>query len=198
MDILSELSGPSSVIVQSDIGPQGRRSSVIMLSSGDPNIPGNIQGFVQPLEYDMAIDTNPNSLTYLFLFYYENVVLDPVLGIQQLVWVPKLRLIPNSVSKNIDTTFVNGIAFVNLQLPVPPGFQGDVQNSLFLQHSVANRIDITTDVQNPISSFFAVTGLNVVNGVAIIDIAFSAIEYNSGFWVPLQGEKTVHLVITVV
>lgn len=198
MDNLSELSGPTSVVVETDIGPQGRRSSLILLSRGDPNVPGNLQTLVPPLQHDMAIDTDPNSLTYLFLFYYELVTINPQLGIQQLAWVPKLRLIPSSVSKNVDTTFVNGIASANLQLPIPPGFQGDIQSSLFVQHSIANKISVTTQLQNPLSTFFAVTGLAVVNGVASIDFLFSAIEYNSGFWVPLQGEKTIHLVITVV
>lgn len=146
----------------------------------------------------MAIDTDPASLTYLFLFYYELVTLDPILGIKQLIWVPKLRLIPNSISKNVDTTFVNGIAQVNLQLPIPPGFQGDVQSSLFLQYSIANKISLTTDLQNPVSGFFGLAGVSVVNGIANLDIIFSMLEYNSGFWLPLQGEKTVHLVITVV
>lgn len=198
MDTLSELSGPTSVVIETDIGPQGRRSSFVLLSKGNPNVPGNIQDPIPPLEYDLAIDTDPNSLTYLFLFYYELTVVDPVLGIQQLVWVPKLRLIPNSVSKNVDTVFVNGLAAVTLQLPIPPGFQGDLQSSLFIQHNIANKIDVTTSLQNPLSATFAVTGLNVVSGVAIIDMVFSAIEYNSGFWVPIQGEKTIHLAITVV
>ena len=198
MDTLSQLSGPTSVVIESDIGQQGRRASSILLSSGDPNVPGNLQQFVSPLEYDMAIDTDPASLTYLFLFYYELVTLDPILGIKQLIWVPKLRLIPNSISKNVDTTFVNGIAQVNLQLPIPPGFQGDVQSSLFLQYSIANKISLTTDLQNPVSGFFGLAGVSVVNGIANLDIIFSMLEYNSGFWLPLQGEKTVHLVITVV
>ena len=198
MDTLSELSGPSSVVVQSGIGQQGRRSSTILLSNGEPNTPGNLQSLVTPLEYDLAIDIEPSSPTYLFLFYYELITLDQILGIQQLIWMPKLRLIPNAVSKNADTIFVNGLGVVNLQLPIPPGFQGDIAESLFVQQNVANKIDVTTDVQNPVSSLFAVTGLSVVNGVANLQLTLSAIEYNSGSWVPLQGEKTVHLVITVV
>ena len=198
MDTLSELSGPSSVVVESDIGIEGRRSSTILLSSGDPNVPGNLQSLIPPLQYDLAIDTDPASLTYLFLFYYELVTIDPILGIQQLVWMPKLRLIPNSVSKNADTTFTAGVGVVNLQLPIPPGFQGDISDSLFIQHDIANRIALSTALQNPISSFFAVTGLSVVGGIANLQLTFFAIEYNSGIWIPLQGEKTVHLVITVV
>ena len=61
-----------------------------------------------------------------------------------------------------------------------------------------NDVGVSTDIQNPISSFFAITGSSIVNNVASIDLAFSAVEFNQGFWVPVQGQKTIHLVITVV
>jgi len=198
MDALSELSGPTSVVVESDIGQPGRRSSTIFLSKGSPNIPGNLQGIDLPLEYDLAIDIDPESASYLFLHYYEKITIDPTLGIEQLVWVPKLRLIPNSISKNEDTTFTNGVAIINLQLPIPPGFQGDIQDSLFIQHNVANRISESTSVQDPISSFFAVTALSISGGAANMQLTISAMQYSSDIWIPLQGQKTVHLVITVV
>ena len=188
MDTLSELSGPSSVVVESDIGKPGIRGNIIHLSDGDPNVSGNIEAEV--IQYDLAINIKPGDSGYLFLYYYENNA-----------WYPKLRLIPNSLSKNQNVSFVNGQTTASITAAVPPNVVIDPlspQDSINLEYNIANRIDLTTNVQNPISSFYAITGLNVTNGFATIDFLFNAVELNSGSWVPLQGEKTLHLVITVV
>lgn len=193
MDNLSELSGPSSVLVQTDIGQPGERGNIIHLSQGDPNVPGNIDQ--DPIQYDLAINVDTQDAGYLFLYYYDQV------APQTLAWVPKFRLIPNALSKNENVTFVNGQATVSITAPVPPNVAIDPlapQDSIDLQYNIGNRIDLSTAVQNPMSSFFYINSLTVNNGFATIEFVFNAIELNSGVWVPVVGEKTMHLVITVV
>lgn len=196
MDTLSELSGPSAVVVEADIGKPGIRGNIIHLSDGDPNVPGNINADI--IRYDIAINIKTEDPGYLFLYYYDQVEGAPA---GTLAWIPQFRLIPNSLSKNQDVTFVNGQATASITAAIPPNVSIDPlspQDSISLEHNIVNRIDLSTSVQNPISSFYAITGLNVVNGFATIDLLFNAVELNSGSWLPVQGEKTLHLVITVV
>lgn len=201
MTDLSEFYGPSSVKVFTDKGNTGVRANNIFVSSGEPNT--NLTGdFV---EGDMAIDIDASSTTYLFVYRYETRI---VSGSSITAWYINLidgsaqsvlRLIPNSTSKNIDATFVGGQATITVQSPIPPNFNGgDIENSIDIQYNIANDLDITTSVQNPLSSFFAITNSSVSNGIATLEIFFSAVEYDQGVWAPLAGEKTIYLVITVV
>lgn len=200
MNNLSELSGPASVLVQTDIGQPGIRGNIIHLSDGDPNTPGNLEQ--DPIQYDLAINIDTQDTGYLFLYYYDEVVVShgPP-EVKALAWVPKFRLVPNSLSKNENVTFVNGQATASITAPVPPNVSIDTnspEDSIDLQYNIVNRIDLSTSVQNPISSFFYIDSLTVNNGFATIQFVFNAIELNSGSWVPVVGEKTMHLVITVV
>ena len=196
MSDLAELGGPSSIVVEADIGQPGVRGNRIFLSEGDPNVPGNVEG--TPIQYDLGINVDTSDAGYLFLYYYDQVEGAPP---GTLAWIPKFRLIPNSLSKNEDVVFVNGQATASITAPVPPNVSIDPNSpadSIDLQYNIVNRIDLTTTVQNPLSSFFFINSLSVNNGLATIEFVFNAIEFNSGIWVPVQGEKTMHLVITVV
>jgi len=198
----SEFYGPNSIFVVVDKGASGVRGNNIFVSQGEPN--SNLSGdFV---EGDLAIDISTSSPTYLFVYRYETRIINsfPITA-----WYLNLidgsaqsivRLIPNSASRNANTTFVQGQAVVTVQIAIPAAFSngGSLTESLDIQYSIVNDTDISTDAQNPISSFFAVTNSSVVNNVATLELAFSAIELNSGSWIPLQGQKTIHLVITVV
>lgn len=188
MDTLNNLSGPSSVIVEADIGKPGVRGNIIHLSDGDPNVSGNIEA--TPIQYDLAININTSDAGYLFLYYFENNV-----------WLPKFRLTPNSLSKNQDVTFVNGQATASITALIPSNVLIDPlapADSIDLQYNIGNRIDLSTNVQNPMSSFYYINSLTVNNGFATIEFIFNAIELDEGSWVPVTGEKTMHLVITVV
>jgi len=192
MSNLANLGGPSSVLVQADIGQPGVRGNIIHLAEGNPEVSGNLSA--DPIQYDLAVNINTADPGYLFLYYYDKVG-------NNLEWTPKFRLIPNSLSVNSDVTFVNGQATATVTASVPPNVAIDPaapEDSIDLQYNIVNRIDLTTTVQNPISSFFFINSLSVNNGLATIEFVFNAIEFNSGFWVPVQGEKTMHLVITVV
>lgn len=199
MTNLSELGGPTSVIVDADIGQQGVRGSNIFESTGDPNVPGNIIG--TPQEYDIAVNIKVDDEGYLFLYYFELITIPGDPPTTQLAWVPKFRLVPNSISQNKNVEFINGEATASISAPVPPNISIDPANpeeNIDLQYNIANRIDLNTNVQNPFSSYFEITDVVENNGIATITFVFNAIELSGGTWTPVTGEKTLHLVITVV
>lgn len=199
---ISEFYGPNSTSVVVDKGARGVRGNNIFVSQGEPN--SNLSGdFV---EGDLAIDISTSSTTYLFVYRYETRL---VSGNALIAWYLNLiddsaqsivRLIPNSASRNANTTFVQGQAAVTVQIAIPAAFSngGSLTESLDIQYNIVNDTNQSTDIQNPISSFFAVTNSSIANNVATLELAFSAVELISGSWIPLQGQKTIHLVITVV
>jgi len=197
-----EFYGPSSTSVVVDKGISGVRGNNVFVSQGEPN--SNLSGdFV---EGDLAIDISTSSPTYLFVYRYETrIVNENALTAWYLNLIDDsaqsiVRLIPNSASRNANTTFVQGQASVTVQIAIPAAFSngGSLTESLDIQYSIVNNTTQSTDIQNPISSFFAVTNSTIVNNVATLELAFSAVELDSGLWIPLQGQKTIHLVITVV
>lgn len=201
MTDLSEFYGPASVKVFTDKGETGVRGNNIFVSNGDPNT--NLNGdFV---EGDIAIDIDPASTTYLFAYRYESRVLG---GLSVAAWYINLiegssqsilRLIPNSTSKNVNAAFTAGNSSITVQFPIPPSFNGGtLNNRIDVQYNITNDLNVSSDIQNPISSFFAITSSSVSNGIATIELFFSATEYSEGVWSPLEGQKTIHLVITVV
>lgn len=194
----SEFYGPNSISVVADKGPSGTRGNLFFLSQGEPNL--NLSGDF--IDGDIAIDIDTSSPTYLFIYRYETRSSITAWYLNLLESSPSslIRLIPNSASRNQDATFVAGQTAITAQFPLPATFDSgsDLASSIDIQYSIVNDVDVSTDIQNPISSFFAITNSSIVNNVASIDLAFSAVELSQGFWVPLQGQKTIHLVITVV
>lgn len=203
---LATLSGPSSVQVVVDKGQKGERGNNILLSRGNPNAPGNLQG--TPIEFDLAIDIDNTSLSYLFMYRYMNTEISSDPLIIGLAWEPVLRLIPNSIAINQDVFFQNGSTQVTVQIPIPPGVNlpavpgvEDIPQILDIQHSVVNKIQETTDVQNPIASNLVIASDEdiVINGDTVtLTITIGGVEILGGTTLPIQGNKTIHLVITVV
>lgn len=121
------MSGPAGVSVIVDKGQTGVRGNNILLSKGNPNIPGNLS--IQPIDMDLAIDIDRSSPTYLFLYRLEN-----------LLWKPLFRLVPNSVSLNEEAFFINGQANLSLQIPIPPGIDigPNILEKIDIQYSLAS------------------------------------------------------------
>lgn len=188
MTNLLTLSGPASLELLVDKGPSGERGNNIFLSRGNPNVSANLSA--SPILGDLCIDIDTASVTYLFLYYYESPGL----------WSPKLRLIPNSASKIENAVFVNGQSSINVNVALPPGspVSGDIAERLDIQYSIANDTALSTQVQNPMSSSFYVASISVTNSIVTLALVFSAVELLNTSWVPLQGQKSIHLVITVV
>jgi len=53
-------------------------------------------------------------------------------------------------------------------------------------------------LNSPISSFFEISEANIAGGIINLVVDFESILFFGGSWSPLQGEKILHLVITVV
>lgn len=190
---LQLLGGPASVTVDVDKGIAGIPGTQFYLSYGDPNVPGSLVGVV-PQRYDVCTNIGPADSEYLFLYQYNYIP-----GTTTLAWIAAFKLTPNTVARNESATFVNGLAAIQFQVELPPGYSsgtGGVPENYDIQFEVANAAGTTQ--QNPVSGFYVITGILVEDGIATIDMGFSAIEYASGLWIPVSGEKIVHLIITVV
>lgn len=190
---LNLLGGPASVTVDADKGIAGIAGSQFYLSYGNPNVPGSLTG-ATPQRYDVCTNIDPTDSEYLFLYQYNYIP-----GTETLAWISAFKLTPNTVARNEDATFVNGISAIQFQVELPPGYSsgtGGVPENYDIQFEIANAAGTTE--QNPVSGFYVITGILVEDGVATIDMTFSAVEYASGIWIPVSGNKVIHLIITVV
>jgi hypothetical protein len=184
-DDLTVLGGPAEISVDVDFGPKGDRGSLIFYGLGKPD---EISTLPEDLK---AYDTYINALTsddeYQFLYQY--ISADG--GTPS--WVKIFKLTTNTYSQNYSRNFVDGAASVNIpvSLIVPEGLVGDVPAENFnVQANIIN--------QNPVSLSTTVSEVIIVDDQTVLPLTFSAIEYDSGTWQSLAGQKTIHLLITMV
>jgi len=190
---LKNLGGPASVTVDVDKGVSGIPGTQFYLSSGNPNIPTSLPGIV-PRRYDFTTNIDPTDSEYLFLYQYNFIP-----GTETLAWIPGFKLVPNTVARNEAATFVNGQSLIEFDVELPPGYSsgtGGIPEDYDIQFEISNVAGTTQ--QNPVAASFAITSLLVDGGIATIGMGFSAIEFSSGSWVPVSGNKVIHLIITVV
>jgi hypothetical protein len=193
-DRLSILDGPTSVTVNVDKGIFGIPGSQFYLSNGDPNIPGNIESSTAPARYDLCINTDPADADYLYLYQYNYVP-----NAQILAWIQGFKLVPNTVAKNENATFTLGSSSIEFEIELPTGYSsgtGGVPENYDIQYEISTAPGTTT--QPPVSATYAITGILVENGIATINMTFAGIELISGAWIPISGDKVIHLIITVV
>ena len=185
-DELSVLGGPSRIDLLVDLGPQGQRGSQIFAGLGDPNDPATELGFT-PETLDLYINILTSSEEYLFVYQYQNIA-------GSFLWVKLLKLFPNTLSKNGTYSFSSGEA--QISIPVidiaPLENLGNITSESFnIQHSIVNN-------SNPISSTLSIQELETSGGELILPLTIKAIEFNEDSWIPLDGQNSVHLFITVV
>jgi hypothetical protein len=140
--------GPAEIDVVVDNGQSGQRGSSFFLSTGNPNsastppllsypdlenpldiedqIGNLIKLFLRtanPQRYDVCIDINPISPTYLDLFYYYD-------GPQGLRWYDQIRLTPEGYPLNSNLDFdQNGMAVLKFpSVSAPPALTGIIAN----------------------------------------------------------------------
>jgi hypothetical protein len=178
------LGSPEIVDVLVDIGPQGTRGSKIVVGSGEPNaltLNGVIFGQSLILN-DTYINVAPGS-NYGYMYQY-------VSAPGGNTWVEILKISPAIYSSIQNVVFNSGEG--SMTIPIS---QIATVSGLALESSRFNiQYSITGD--NPISSSFTVpemsgTGVNLV-------IELKAIEYVSGSWQEVSGNKDVHLFISIV
>lgn len=190
---LSTLGGPSSVTVDVDKGIFGIPGTQFYLSNGDPNVPTNLPGVV-PRRYDFVINLDPQDADYLVLYQYNFIP-----GTQVLAWLPGFKLVQNTVARNEAATFDMGVALIQFDIALPTGYSsgtGGIPENYDIQFEISN--EPGSVLQSPVSASYLITGLVVNNGIATVSMAFTAVEFASNLWVPLAGNKVIHLIITVV
>lgn len=187
-DDLTVLGGPASISVDIDFGPQGDRGSYIFLSlDGNPN---DYPISETPQALDLCINmhkkTSPYDDEYLQVYQYIN---EPTGG----VWTKLFKLVPDIYNLNNEYNFASGevtiyIPIINM---VPETVVGTVTADNFnVQYSILGG--------NPISSSLSVGEIDTNEDILKLPLTIKAVEYSGGNWADLNGNYTVHLLITVI
>lgn len=184
-DELTVLGGPAEISVDVDFGPKGDRGSLILYGFGKPD---SVSLPEIPQIYDSYINLSTTDDEYLVMYHY---VAGPSNGSP--VWTKMFKLTPNIYSENVVRTFVDGAISINLPLAaiVPTDLIGNYE---------AENFNVQANVlgQNPTSIGVSVSDIAIVSNQVVLPILISGIEYSNGEWALLEGQKTVHLFITVV
>jgi hypothetical protein len=177
-DDITILAPPSTIELSVDIGPQGDRGSQIFVGVGDPN---TITIGQQVELNDMYINTSPGA-DYGYMYQYRS---EPGGN----VWVETLRINPTIYSKNILTTYTDGIAEIIIPInDIVTGSSSPLEASNFsVQYSISHT--------NPIASSMSIPPLT--SGENLV-INFKAVQSVSGTWSNLSGEVTTHIFISIV
>jgi hypothetical protein len=183
-DELLVLSGPSSINVEVDFGPEGERGSLFFVSVGNPNTALVGQ---TPKAKDLCVNILKTDNEYSYVYQYNS---DGGNGFQ---WYPIIKLNPLQYNKILTGTFVNGSKVFN----IPVSYIVDEETSQTLNSSNFN-ITYSIPNDNPIASSIEIGSLTPVNGVQVLPVTVNAVEYASSAWQDLTGVKTVHFVISIV
>jgi hypothetical protein len=185
-DELLVLSGPSSVNVEVDFGPEGERGSLFYVSVGNPNTALIGQ---TPKAKDLCVNVLKTDNEYSYVYQYNS---DGANGFQ---WYPIIKLNPLQYNKILTGTFVDGSKVFN----IPVNYIVDEETSQTLTSANFN-ITYSIPNENPIASSIEVGSFtnDPVSGLQVIPITVNAVEYASSTWQDLDGVKTVHFVISIV
>jgi hypothetical protein len=184
---VSPIGGPSTINVDLDFGPAGKRGSQIFVGYGDPNNESTVIG-QSPEINDIYINVStliPEE--YLNGYQYKND--DGTLS-----WILVFKLLPNQYSVNKEISFTAGLA-EDIVIPLSD-FSSDpaslTPENISIQHSFIGSTPVASSVSiNP--EFVSVSG-----GLLALSFNMSAAEFVDAEWSGLSGSKTVHLFITVV
>jgi len=185
-DELLVLSGPSSVNVEVDFGPEGERGSLFYVSVGNPNT--ELVGQT-PKAKDLCVNVLKTDNEYSYVYQYNS---DGAEGFQ---WYPIIKLNPLQYNKIRTETFVSGSAIFK----IPVNFIVDEETSQTLTSANFN-ITYSIPNDNPIASSIEIGSFtnDPGTGLQVIPVTVNAIEYASSTWQNLTGVKTVHFVISIV
>jgi hypothetical protein len=185
-DELLVLSGPSSVNVEVDFGPEGERGNLFYVSVGNPNTALTGQ---TPKAKDLCVNILKTDNEYSYVYQYNS---DGANGFQ---WYPIIKLNPLQYNKIMTGTFVDGSKVFN----IPVNYIVDEETS---QALTSANFNITYSIQNdnPIASSIEIGSFtnDPGTGLQVIPVTVNAIEYASSTWQNLTGVKTIHFVISIV
>ena len=185
-DELLVLSGPSSINVEVDFGPEGERGSLFFVSVGNPNTALTGQ---TPKAKDLCVNILKTDNEYSYVYQYNS---DGANGFQ---WYPIIKLSPLQYNKIMTGTFVSGSKVFN----IPVNYIVDEETSQTLTSANFN-ITYSIPNENPIASSIEIGSFtnDPGTGLQVIPVTVNAIEYASSTWQNLTGVKTVHFVISIV
>ena len=185
-DELLVLSGPSSINVEVDFGPEGERGSLFFVSVGNPNTALTGQTLKAK---DLCVNVLKTDNEYSYVYQYNS---DGANGFQ---WYPIIKLSPLQYNKIMTGTFVSGSKVFN----IPVNYIVDEETSQTLTSANFN-ITYSIPNENPIASSIEIGSFtnDPGTGLQVIPVTVNAIEYASSTWQNLTGVKTVHFVISIV
>ena len=185
-DELLVLSGPSSINVEVDFGPEGERGSLFFVSVGNPNTALTGQ---TPKAKDLCVNILKTDNEYSYVYQYNS---DGADGFQ---WYPIIKLNPLQYNKILTGTFVDGSKVFN----IPVSYIVDEETS---QTLTSANFNITYNIPNdsPIASSVEIGSFtnDPVSGLKVLPVTVNAVEYTGSVWQDLTGVKTVHFVISIV
>lgn len=175
---------PDSIDLLVDIGSQGIRGSKFIVGSGEPNAlttSGVLFGNTLILS-DMYINIAPGE-DYGYMYQY---ISEPGGN----TWVQVLKVSPTIYSAVETISFTSGAASITIPISSIVTVSGSP-----LTASNFN-VQFRIEGANPIASAMEIPAL-VGAGTDLV-INFDAVQYSSGTWSNLTGNKTVHLFISIV
>lgn len=196
---LTVLGGPSSVTVETNVGPAGERGVFVMYGLPNPNSP-SAQFITTPKLFDLYIVTDPSSENYLQMYQY--LIQD---GVEQ--WVPAIKLTINFYGANKPLTFINGEASVDINI-----FELGLVNlrtefitlentkHFFNVQATLNNYEATSLVNPLIPQNHYPAALSVrvddiyqdtVTEELLIPITFKAAEFDGTNWQPIHNKNVI-------
>ena len=181
------LGGPARVDLELDFGKQGNRGSEIYAGYGKP-IPENLPTGFQLK--DLYINIDPSDDEYSCIYQYVTTVVDDS-AINE--WELLLRLSPAQRSINTSLDFTAGVA--TYSFPIENYFPDDV-----LAQITADVINVQVSFRgaNPVAYSISNIGITTIQNPpnTLLDIEFTAVEFNTGSWADLDGIYDVQLSIS--
>ena len=178
------LGPPNTIDVLVDIGPQGTRGTKTIVGSGEPNpqtSSGVLLGQTLILN-DMYINVSPGA-NYGYLYQY---VSQPGGN----TWIQVLHMNPAIYSAVETIAFTSGAGAITIP----------ISNIVTVSGSPLTASNFSVQFQiegaNPIASSMEIPALAGAGTNLVIN--FDAVQYSSGSWSALTGNKIVHLFISIV
>jgi len=175
------LGGPTQLDVNVDFGPAGQRGSLFFVGFGNPNdLDLNSDfGTDQVLEKDVFINVLRSDDEFSFLYQYDSSSGN---------WNTVANILPVLYADNLTRTFQNGQ--INLTLNIP-----SIVNLNTVQNLSAENFNIQYNILGQGITSSTMTIGTISNN--ILPVTINAIEYDGDSWSPVNGTKTIHLVVTL-
>lgn len=197
--------GPASLDLVIDTGHKGEPGTTIYVSMGDPNT-SQVVGMTSPRLHDVCINLRSNDgtgadPTYLHVFYYE-------IGDQGTRWYDKFGLIPTSFPSIIDAAYSNGTAnesiIIKMTDPIYEvvSVMSSEQIALLKLQMIASGLGLLITMVSDKPSIKQMSVLDIefdtTNKLVTVDIRIKAMEFSSGSWSNITGNRKTHVAISMV